>query len=220
MRYAAEMKMRAAPRASAFFLHGCASEPSVTPGIIVLDSDVAADTAVADGEVTPFPVQRLPCLSSGALTHDLPPTQYGALEGELVSIVPPNVKGCPSDPDHLHLQLAVGAKRYDIAVTVDSDFGAPVAIHAGFAAATFDYPRDIGTPSADYQALARDAMLARLQGELTTAARVRVYGETYSDGSGLHKVHRNGRDRDGVILVRHVDGGDKLIALRFSNDVF
>lgn len=213
-----------------FFLAGCASEPAVTPGVVSEDTGVV-DAVTSDSEVAPFPVQRVACLSTGALAHDLPSEQMGALEGELVSIVPPGVKGCPSDPDHLHLQIAVGSKRYDVAVTIDSDFGAPIALHApkravsplepeGWSVAKFDYSKNLGTPSADYQALGRDALLARLQSELATAARVRVFGESYADGSGLHKVHRNGRGGDGAILVRHVDGGDKVIALRFATDVF
>jgi hypothetical protein len=212
-------------------LFGCASEAPVTPGVTPPE-DAAADTAVADTSgAAPFPVRRLPCVSRTMLARDLPPEQMGALEGELVSIITPTNKACPTDPDHLHLQIAVGDKRYDVAITIDSDFGAPVAIYShkrpvgavppdGWAAATFDYNKDIGTPSADYQALAPDAMLARLQTELESAARVRIFGRSYLDGSGVHNVHRNGTDRDGVILIHHIDGGDRAIALRFASDVF
>lgn len=210
---------------------GCASEAPVTPGVTPPE-ETGVDTAVADAlDAAPFPVKRLPCVPRTMLARDLPAEQMGALEGELVAVVPPSEKACPSDPDHLHLQIAVGSKRYDVAVTIDSDFGAPIAIFAqkrpvsaippdGWATASFDYNKDIGTPSADYQALARDALLTRLQTELANAARVRVFGRSYMDGTGVHNVHRNGRDRDGVILIHHIDGGDRAIALRFADDIF
>lgn len=209
----------------AALLLGCASEPTVTPGV------GPAELPDASVDAAPFPVRRLPCVQRSALARDLPLEAWGALEGELVTIVLPTDKGCPTDPDHLHLQLEVSGKRYDVAVTVDSDFGAPIAIHTkglpagplppeGWTAAPFDYTRDLGTPSADYQALARDALVTRLSTELSSAARVRIFGRAYSDGTGVHNVHRNGRDRDGLILIHHVDGGDRAIALRFASDVF
>ncbi len=211
----------------AVLLLGCASEPTVTPGV---GPAPVEDTAVA-ADASPFPVRRLPCVQRAALARDLPFDEWGALEGELVTVVLPTDKSCPTDPDHLHLQIAVADKRYDVAVTVDSDFGAPLAIHSkklpagalppeGWAVAPFDYTRDLGTPSADYQALGRDALVTRLATELSSAARVRIFGRAYTDGTGVHNVHRNGRERDGLILVHHIDGGDRAIALRFASDVF
>jgi hypothetical protein len=214
---------------------GCSSEPIVTPGVQQNDTDGdPIDTAVVDSDpadAAPFPVKRSACVSRAELATDLPADQMGALEGELLAIVPPGNKACPSDPDHLHLQIAVGTKRYDVAITIDSELNAPLAIYAqkravtpipadGWATATFSYEKDLAVPSADFTALARDALLTRLQTELTSAARVRIYGRSYTDGTGLHNVHRNGRDGDGLILIHHIDGGDRAIALRFANNVF
>jgi len=210
---------------------GCSTESTLPPGV-VLAEDSGVEVTPDDAE-RPFAVRRLPCARRDQLANDLPPEVFGALEAELVSIVPPGTRDCPSDPSHLHLQLLIDTKRYDVAVTIDSDFGAPLAIHVqkrppaslppdGWSDATFDYNRDIGTPSADYEALTRDALLTRLQDELAIAARVRVHGRSYMDGTGVHNVHRNGRDRDGVIVIHRVepDGGDRAIALRFANQVF
>jgi hypothetical protein len=99
---------------------------------------------------------------------------------------------------------------------------ASVVPEFGWSEAPLDYAKDLGTPSADFQALTRDELLARLQTELATAARVRVYGRSYLDGTGVHNVHRNGRSHDGGILIHRVeaDGGDRIIALRFANDIF
>lgn len=213
----------------------CSSEPLVTPGV-AQDSSVEDTTAVVEvgPDGAPFPVRRSACVTRAELAKDLPVTQMGALEGELLSIVPPGHKTCPSGPNHLHLQVAVGSKRYDVAVRVDSEVGAPLAIFVqnkplspipadGWSGALFDYTKDIGKPSADYQALTRDALLARLQTELANASRVRIFGSSYTDGTGVDKVHRNGREGDGAIYIHHYpseSGGDRVIALRFSNDVF
>ena len=220
---------------SVAILAGCSTEPSVTPGVITPEDDASVDTAIADTTApldgAPFPLVRSACVTRGELANDLPSEGTGALEGTLVALVPPGHKSCPSDPDHLHLQVAVGTKRYDVAVAIDSSFAAPLAIYVqkrplsvlppdGWSGALFDYEKDIAVPSADYKALTRDAMLARLQAELANAARVRIYGRTYLDKTGLHNVHRNGRGADGVILIHHIDGGDRAIALRFANDVF
>ena len=209
---------------------GCSTSPSTQPGV-VLAEDAAVDVG-DDSALAPFPVRRLPCASRDMLANDLPAEAYGSLEAELVSIVPPGTRDCPSDPDHLHLQVVVGPKRYDVAVTIDSDIGAPIAVHVhklppatvpefGWSDAMLDYEA-LGTPSADYQALAPDALLARLQAELASAARVRIHGRSYADGTGVHNVHRNGRGRDGGVVIHRVepDGGDRVIALRFASDVF
>ncbi len=216
---------------------GCSDEPLQTPGVepdtgvedTLVDEVEGVDAAV---DATPFPVRRLPCVGRTGLATDLPADGYGALEGELVSIVPPGTKNCPADSDHLHLQVAVGSKRYDVAITIDSTTSPPLAIHVqplaptlpavGWANDTFDYEKALSVPSADFKPLTKAALLARLQTELSTAARVRLFGRGYTDGTGTHFIHRNGRDRDGVLIVHRVEagGGDRAIALRFANQVF
>jgi hypothetical protein len=195
------------------------------------DSESPVDTAITDGALPP--ARRLPCVGRAALATDLPSEAYGALEGELVSLVPPGTKSCPSDNDHLHLQIDVSGKRYDVAVTIDSTTGgAPVALLAkdiaatsavaGWSAAGFDYQKDLAIPSADYKAMTRFELLTRLQAELATASLVSIHGRSYPDGTGVHNVHRNGGGRDGVIIIRRagVGGTDHAVALRFATDVF
>jgi len=150
-----------------------------------------------------------------------------------VSIVPPGTGGgCPSDADHLHLQVAVGSKRYDVAVTIfDAPGGAPLGLFTKDLAATsgiamgwsgtarFDFVSDLGVHSDAFTPLAKPALLTRLETELEGASSVRIFGRSYTDGTGVHDVHRNGGGRDGVILV-HGAAADHAIALRFATDVF
>ena len=195
------------------------------------DTGVRPDTRPppADGAAP----TRLPCLPRSALANDLPIDVGGALEGQLVSLVPPGTGGgCPADSDHLHLQVAVGSKRYDVAVTIfDSPSGAPLGVLAKDLAAgaavtpgwsstaRFDFIADLGVHSGDFTLLAKPALLARLESELATASSVRIFGKSYTDGTGLHNVHRNGGGHDGVLLV-HEGSSDHAVALRFSTDTF
>lgn len=219
-----------------FSFTACGQGSPDVPGVT---GDGGDDTSATDAALEadaaplePFPVVRLACVGTSSLAKDLPPGEpYGALEGELVSLVPPGTKGCPEDPDHLHLQVRVGTKRYDVAVNIDSTSHEPLGFATksfgpalppqGWAAETFDYPRDLGIVSADFEKLDKAALLARLMKELSTAARIRVYGRAYADGTGLHNIHRNGKDRDGGLLIRRANAsGDRFLGLRFATDVF
>jgi hypothetical protein len=190
-----------------------------------------SDTSSSGEDATPPPPMRLPCVPRAGLATDLPLNTDGELEGQIVSLVPPGTSKCPSDTDHLHLQIAVGSKRYDVAVTVDSTTGgAPLAVFTkdvpagplppnGWGAAHLDFPTDLAAHSGDFTPLAKADLLARLEKELATASTVSIHGLSYTDGTGLHDVHRNGHDHDGAIFV-HQGATDHVIALRFSTDTF
>ena len=191
--------------------------------------DAGVDTT-PPGDAT---VRRLPCLPSTKLSGDLPFDTYGALEGELVSIVPPGTHGCPEDADHLHLQIDVGGKRYDVAVTVNDATGgqpmmifekdlAPTTAPPGWSGAGFDFVTNLGAHSSSFTALASAPLLSKLEGELATVSSISVHGKSYTDGTGVHDVHRNGGGHDGVLLMRGQGAGgtDHAFALRFYSDVF
>lgn len=194
------------------------------------DVGSAPDTAAPTDAGAP---RRLPCAPRGSLASDLPTNADGALEGELVSIVPPGSGGaCPNDTDHLHLQILVGTSRYDVAITInDTTSTSPMGIFtkdiasgptaaAGWSSARFDYPTNLGVHSTDFTPLAKTELVARWLTELKDASHVSVHGLSYSDGTGLHDVHRNGGGHDGVVLVHRGGGVDHAIAERFATSVF
>lgn len=197
------------------------------------DGAVPADATPDDGPEI-GPPRRLACVPTSGLAKDLPPLLYGAVEGELVTITPPNAPGntCPEDSGHVHLQLDIGGKRYDVAVNVESTSGAQMAIFTkdlpaslnppGYTNSGFDFPISLGAHSGDFTSLSKAALVTRLQTELKGASRVSIHGLTYDDGSGIHNVHKNAPGRDGAIVVRGggAGGTDHVIALRFSDDVF
>lgn len=200
------------------------------------DTITTTDAPGTDTFVPPVdagPVRRLPCVGTSGLANNLPFDAYGAIEGELVSIVPPGTHGCPNDSDHLHLQIDVDGKRYDIAMTINDTTGgqpmdfltkdiAPKPLPKGWNAVGFDFPTDLGVHSGDFTAMAKAPLLARLQSELATVSFVTIHGKSYTDGTGVHDVHRNGGGHDGVLLAHGVGAGglDHALALHFYNDTF
>ena len=217
-------------------------DAGVDQGSADTSPDASSDSNVADGtfdvavDTTPPPdatVRRLPCLDGSKLAGDLPLDQYGALEAEVVSIVPPGTKGCPEDDAHLHLQVDVAGKRYDVAMTFDDTTGGqPMGIFTkdvaastqpeGWSDANFDFVTDLGAHSTSFTLLAPADMLTRLVSELTPVSFVTIHGRSYTDGTGIHDIHRNGGDHDGVVLAHGLGagGGDHAIAVRFYSDVF
>ncbi len=196
--------------------------------------DAGGDTATPldDGVVFP-PVRRLSCVPQNQLAKDLPITLWGAVEADLVAITPPGAPGnCPNDSGHVHLQLDITGKRYDVAVNVESTTGDPMSILTkdlpaqlpalGYSNSSFDYPLTLGVHSTEFVSVAKAALVTRLQTELKNASRVSIHGLTYTDGTGIHDIHKNSAGRDGVILVRRggAGGADHAIALKFSTDVF
>ncbi len=92
----------------------------------------------------------------------------------------------------------------------------------GYRTASFDFPTDLGAHSTDFVTLAKADLITRVETELADASRVSIYGLTYTDGTGIHDIHRYGNHHDGVILVRRggASGQDHAVALRFSTDTF
>jgi hypothetical protein len=199
------------------------------------DTALPAPDAFVDAlsDAGALPVRRLPCVTTAQLASDWPKNVYGAVEAELVAITPPGAHtSCPNDSGHVHLQLDVTGKRYDVAVNVESTTGAQMAIFTkdlppalqpfGYHAAAFDFPTNLGAHSTDFAPLAKADLVTRIESELAKASRVSIHGLTYTDGTGIHDIHRYGSNRDGVVIVRGggAAGSDHAVALRFSTDVF
>ncbi|MGZ3423182.1 MAG: hypothetical protein ACXVEE_35295 [Polyangiales bacterium] len=192
-------------------------------------TDTAAlETALVDTAPPPSDagVAPSPCVKSFALAHDLPHDADGALEGDLVGI------DCPGDPDHLHLQVAVGESRYDIAIPVyDSMGGLPIGVLTedvpagsappGWSSAGFSYVSNLGVHSSAFTMLDKAGVTAKLKSELQYA-HVSIHGKSYTDGSGVHDVHYRDGTHDGVVLLRGrgAGGTDHAIAVRYSSGTF
>jgi hypothetical protein len=196
----------------------------------------ASDGGMSDGSPTACGLAapaRLPCLPSSQLGKALPVNVYGALEAELVTILPPGAKsgGCPSDDAHVHLQVEANGARYDIAIDDGQADGVMFYYEAtlpatapaeGWSTTGFDYKTDLGVGAAAFTSMTPAATDAKIVADLAQVSRLTIHGMSYSDGTGAHDVHYNGGGRDGVLLLHGLGAGcgDKAVALHFKSDTF
>ena len=179
-----------------------------------------ADAAPAFDDGTPT---RVACKS--ALGSGLSP-EHGRLDGQLVSIVGTSDRGCPSDAQHLHLQVLMKGAIYDIAVNLDGLEGetdAPlpgIPFAEGWHPMGLDYVSDLGLHSSAISLTSPAAIRQRVEAALTAANHVSVFGYGYPGSDGAHIVHYNGGARDGAIVVNPSAPRAHVIAFRFADDTF
>lgn len=199
---------------------GCDSSTS-PPGSGGATPSGAGDDASAefdDGAPT-----RVKC--TGALGHGLSP-EHGRLDGQLVSIVPANTRGCPSDADHLHLQVKMNAGVYDISINLQGlegelDAALPGdAFSEGWHPMQLDYVSDLGIHSPAISLESPGAVRARVEAALATANYISVFGTGYDGSDGAHFVHYNRAGRDGAVVVNPRAPKPHFLVFRFADDTF
>lgn len=201
------------------------SSGSTGPDAGTADLDAAAPPGV-DGAAPVFDdgtPTRVACTST--LGHGLSPV-HGRLDGTLVSIVGVKSGGCPSDPDHLHLQVKMAGAVYDIAINLDVfegevDTALPGAPYAeGWHPMNMDYARDLGLHSTQMTLTGKAAVRAHVENQLTNANHISVFGTGYPKSDGAHLIHRSSGGRDGALVLNHLAAKAHVIAFRFVNDTF
>ena len=206
------------------FLGACAGGASSSDGGGDASTDAATSTDLGDG----VPIRNM-CTSSFGSALNSP---YGRLDGELVALVPPGHHGCNGDSDHFHLQVRSSGSIYDIAITVTDLnggavdyiavdrplFGAPWA-EGWHADASIDYVT-LGLHAADFAPTAKATLTQDIQTELATATRVSIFASSYTDGTGAHKVHRNGGNTDGALVIRPLAAVSRALLFHFSTQTF
>jgi hypothetical protein len=213
----------------------------VLPGILLGCRGAPASAAQVDSGAAPgdgatidvdygedgMPVRR-PCVapSGTAMANGT----YGRLDGILVAVVPPGPRTiCNADSDHVHLQIAVGAGTYDIAVNVGSDVHSSAIDHAlpgspwseGWhteADVVGDYA-GLGLHATDLPLTTPVSLVAAITADLTAANHVSIYATGYGP-EGAHLVHWNGSGRDGLIISRPLSATAHLRAFSFTGQSF
>ena len=152
--------------------------------------------------------------------------EHGRLDGTLVSIVPATGAHCPSDPDHLHLQVRMNGANYDIAVNLDGfegEIDAPLPgtpFVEGWHVMNLDYPKDLGLHS-DALTVTTPAMIrARVEAQLVNANHISVFGTGYPGSDGAHLIHRKATAHDGALVINPLAAKAHVIAFRFATDTF
>ena len=197
------------------------ARPGSDPNVVEEDSGVAADDAAPpfdDG--TPTRVACVATLGAG-LSPD-----HGRLDGQLVSILGATERGCPSDPDHLHLQVKMKGSVYDIAINLDvlegeADVKLPgIPFEEGWHPMPLDYVADLGLHSTDITLATATPVRNRVVAALAKANHISIFGTGYPGSDGAHIVHYKGRGLDGAIVVNPSAPTAHVIAFRFDNDTF
>ncbi len=191
------------------------------------EGGVATDGATADDGGVPTFSDGTPTrtMCSNTLGMGLSP-DHGRLDGTLVSIVPETGAHCPSDPDHLHLQIRMNGANYDIAVNLDGfegeiDAPLPGAPFAeGWHVMNLDYPTDLGLHSNALTVTTPANIRARVLSQLTNANHISVFGTGYPGSDGAHLIHRKQPSHDGALVINPLAAKAHFIAFRFSTDTF
>ncbi len=186
----------------------------------------APDASSPGGDGTPT---RWPCQESfGSALGD----GFGRLDGIVYAVVLPSHRGCRSDADHVHLQVAASGARYDVAINVSDTNGSQVSYLARTQAApgpawnegwqvgvSLDYA-ELGLHATDFVATAQPALVDLVAAELASTNHVSVFATAYPDHSGAHLVHRNGTGFDGALVLRPTETAARLLMFRFAAQIF
>jgi len=191
------------------------------------DTDGGTDGSAQDDGASPTFSDGTPTRTacSDTLGMGLSP-EHGRLDGTLVSIVPATGAHCPSDPDHLHLQILMNGANYDIAVNLDGfegEIDAPlpgIPFAEGWHPMNLDYPKDLGLHS-DALTVTTPAMIrARVEAQLVNANHISVFGTGYPGSDGAHLIHRKATAHDGALVINPLAAKAHVIAFRFATDSF
>jgi hypothetical protein len=191
-----------------------------------VDGSVGGDAApgLADG-----PTNRVSCTRTLGTALG---TGFGRLDGYLATVLAPGHVACPSDTDHVHLQVRSLGATYDVAITavdlngVSVDFlarDAPLPAgawaegwHSGV---SLDYVQ-LGLHDTDFQTTPKDALVQQVDAELAAANHVSIFSTAYPDHTGAHKVHRNGGGEDGALIVNPTGATARLLLFHFATQSF
>lgn len=211
------------------------TEGDVPDGDVDPDADLAADAGTrADMDAADASADAaLSCTSS--FGNVITP-QMGRLDGTVRAVIVPGDTSCPSDDDHVIVQVDALGRTYVVSVNVQSSFAADANVRmaertapllggswkAGWHpdAPRLDYAFTLGMHSSSGFVVVSSATLAaRIVQRVKVGARVSAFGDGFIDGSGAHKVHRNGGSGDGALVI-DPSGSPTYLLFHFSGQIF
>jgi hypothetical protein len=159
-------------------------------------------------------------------------TAFGRLDGFLVAVLPPGHQGCPSDTDHVHLQVRMAGETYDIAITAVDTNGVSVAFLEKDLALPggawsegwhpdvhLDYVQ-LGLHDADFTPTPKADLARAVEVALQQANHVSIFATGYGDRTGAHKVHRNGFGTDGALIIAPTAATSHALLFHFATQRF
>ncbi|MFZ5440307.1 MAG: hypothetical protein ACOZQL_09880 [Myxococcota bacterium] len=162
---------------------------------------------------------------------------FGRADGTVTAVVPPAWQ-CPlPNGDHVVIQVRIDGGVQRLVVNVQSSYGDPNirfrAVEAPLPAPaweegwhpglTLDYPSAFGVHSdAGWESLTLEQASARVYDAITVGAPLSVYASS-SGGSyaaSAHKIHRNGQQNDGAIVIDPGGAHPTWLLFHFANQTF
>lgn len=163
---------------------------------------------------------------------------FGRIDGVVVAVVPPGDPGCAlPNGDHVVVQVEFDGGVHRMVVNVESSFGDPrirlrevtaplpapsfsIGWHPGLA---LDYPTMLGVHTdGGWEALTLREAAQRVYDRIEVGAPIAVYA-TSSGGSfaaSAHKIHRNGSNADGALVLNPTSATPSWLLFHFANQRF
>ncbi len=166
-----------------------------------------------------------------AFTND-----FGRADGTVVAVVPPAWQ-CPlPNSDHAVIQLMIHGQVQRLVVNVQSSFGdprirfrtletplpSPPWEEGWHPALSIDYAAFGVHSDAGWEALPMEDVAARIYDAILVGAPLSVYGTSSGDSyaDSAHKIHRNGKQDDGAIVIDPQSPSPKWLLFHFENQSF
>lgn len=195
----------------------------------------SSDAGTVDGGLDAGVRKQAACASTfgSVLTN-----AFGRIDGTVIAVVPPGDPGCAlPNSDHVVVQVSFDGGVHRMVINVESSFGDPrirlrevtaplpspafaPGWHPGLA---LDYPTQLGVHSdGGWEALPLQQAAQRVYDLVEVGAPIAVYA-TSSGGSfaaSAHKVHRNGSNTDGALVLNPTSAAPTWVLFHFANQSF
>jgi len=165
---------------------------------------------------------------------------FGRFDGVVSAVVRPADTQCAlPNSDHVVVQVKTDAGVYRMVVNVLSSFGDPDVRLAAISAPLLggpwsegwhpglllDYPTHLSLHSSDggFTPIPMAQLIERVADEITVGEKISVFAESSGGpvyGSGAHKIHRNGSNRDGALVLNPEGTSARWLLFHFANQSF
>jgi hypothetical protein len=161
---------------------------------------------------------------------------HGRLDGTVRAVILPGDTTCPSDNDHVIVQIDATGGTYAVWINVESNLPttvdkvvrvaspslalpAPAWTNGWHGGLSLDYPSLGLHSSTSFTPMAIGSLGALIVSKVPVGARVSAYAYGFNTMDGAHKVHRNLGGDDGALVVLGT-GTPTWLAFHFAGQSF
>jgi hypothetical protein len=162
--------------------------------------------------------------------------EHGRLDGTVRAVIVPGDPICPSDNDHVIVQIDSAGATYPVWINVESNLPTTIDKRVRVATPSMALPAPAwsdgwhGNLALDYTSLGlhaetsftptvKTALGTLIVAKVPVGARVSAYAYGFNTMDGAHKVHRNLGGDDGAIVVGGA-GSPTWLAFHFAGQTF